>query len=168
MTESLFEGVSKTGNDEIVCNKKNELKKSAEEGHILELKEVGLRYCSLAVEQNMGIHTTFRSRITTFKEHTAPHVTDVNDFVLLRDQAVSERQTVLVPIKFCHIHVSKVLNQQAQSNPTVPIYQPDEKNDFLSMLRVALKLCSDILAQPVHQGLNVCTEDAIACAPESL
>ena len=75
---------------------------------------------------------------------------------------------MLVPIKFCHIPVSQVLNQQAQSNSTIPIYQPEGKDDFLSMVHVALKLRSDILAQPVHQGLNVCTEDAIACVPESL
>ena len=116
----------------------------------------------------MDIPPSFRSRMTTFKEHIAPHVADVYDFVPLRDQAVSERQTVLVPIKFCHIPVSQVLNQQAQSNPVIPIYQPDKKDDFLSMVYVALKLRSDILAQPVHQGLNVCTEDAIACVPESL
>ena len=146
----------------------DELKKSAEQGHILELKEVWLRYCSLAAEQNMDIPPSFRSRMTRFKEHIAPHVADVYDFVLLRDQAVSERQTVLLPIKFCHIPVSQVLNQQAQSNPIIPIYQPDEKDDFLLMVHVALKLRSDILAQPAHQGLNVCMEDAIACVPESL
>ena len=33
---------------------------------------------------------------------------------------------------------------------------------------MALKLCSDILAQPSHQGLNVRKENAIACVPESL
>ena len=146
----------------------DELNKSSEQGHISELKEVWLRYCSLAAEQNMDIPPSFRSRMTTFKEHIAPHVADVYDFVLLRDQAVSERQTVLVPIKFCHIPVSQVLNQQAQSNPIIPIYQPDEKDDFLSMVHVALRLRSDILAQPAHQGLNVCTEDATACVPESL
>ena len=116
----------------------------------------------------MDIPPSFRSLMTTFKEHIAPHVADVYDFVLFRDQAVSERQIVLVPIKFCHIPVSQVLNQQAQSNPIIPIYQPDEKDDFLSMVHVALKLRSDILAQPGHQGLNVCTEDGIACVPESL
>ena len=67
----------------------------------------------------MDIPPSFRSRMTTFKEHITPHVADVYDFVLLRDQAVSERQTVLVPIKFCHIPVSQVLNQQAQSNPII-------------------------------------------------
>ena len=116
----------------------------------------------------MDIPPSFRSRMTTFKEHIPPHVADVYDFVLLRDQVVSEHQTVLVPIKFCHIPVSQVLNQQAQSSPIIPSYQPDEKDDFLSMVHVALKLRSDILAQPAHQGLNVCTEDAIACVPESL
>ena len=79
-----------------------ELKRSAEQGHILELKEVWLRYCSLAAEQNVDIPPSFRSRITTFKEYIAPHVADVYDFVLLRDQAIAERQTMLVPTKFCH------------------------------------------------------------------
>ena len=78
------------------------------------------------------------------------HIAAVYDFVLVRDQAVSERLIVLLPIEFCHIPVSQDLNELAQSNPTFPIYQPDEKYDFLSMVQVALKRWSDILAQPVH------------------
>ena len=106
--------------------------------------------------------------MTTFKEYLAPHVADIYDFVVLRDQAIVERQTVLVPIKFCHIFVSQVLNQQTQSEPVIPVYQPDERDDFLSMVHVALTLRSDILGKPTHQGLNVCKDDAIACVPESL
>ena len=106
--------------------------------------------------------------MSTFKEYIAPHVEDFYDFVLLRDQAISERQTVLVPIKFSHIPVSQVLNQQTQSEPAMPVYQPDESDDFLSMVHVALKLRSDIIAQPSHQGLNVCKEDAIAYVQDSL
>ena len=88
--------------------------------------------------------------MTTFKGHIALHVADVYDFVLLCDQAVSEHQTVLVPIIFCHAPLSQVLNQQAQSNPTIPIYQPDEKDNFLTIVHVVLKHRSDILAQSVH------------------
>ena len=83
-----------------------ELKNSAEQGHIFELKEVWLRYCSLAAEQAIDIPPSFRSRMATFKEYIAPHVADVYDFVLLRDQEIFERRTVLVPIKFSHIPVS--------------------------------------------------------------
>ena len=75
---------------------------------------------------------------------------------------------MLVPIKFSHIPVWQVLNQQTQSEPAMPVYQPDERDDFLSMVHVALKLRSDIIAQPSHQGLNVCKEDAIVCVPDSL
>jgi len=106
--------------------------------------------------------------MTTFKEYLAPHVADIYDFVVLHDQAIVERQTVLVLIKFCHIFVSQVLNQQTQSEPVIPVYQPDERDDFLSMVHVALTLRSDILGKPTHQGLNVCKDDAIACVPESL
>ena len=72
----------------------DELKTSAEQGHILELKEVWLRYCSLANENNIDIPPSFRSRMITFKEHITPHVADFYDFVLLRNQAIAERQTV--------------------------------------------------------------------------
>ena len=75
---------------------------------------------------------------------------------------------MLVPIKFSHIPVSQVLNQQTQSEPAMPVYQPDERDDFLSMVHVALKLRSDIIAQPSHQGLNVCKEDAITYVQDSL
>ena len=71
-----------------------------------------LRFFSLAAEQNVDIPHSFRSRMTTFKEYIAPPVADVYDFRVLRDQATAERQTVLVPIKFCHIPVSQVLNRQ--------------------------------------------------------
>ena len=71
-----------------------------------------------------------------------------------------------MPIKFSHIPVPQVLNQQTQSEPVIPVYQPpDERDDFLSMVHVALKLCSNILGQPTHQGLK---EDAIACISETL
>ena len=33
---------------------------------------------------------------------------------------------------------------------------------------MALKLCSDLLAQPSHQGLKVRKENAVACVLESL
>ena len=138
-----------------------ELKKSAEQGNILELKEVWLRFCSLAAEQNVDIPPSFRSRMSTFKEYLAPHVADIYDFVVLRDQAIAERQTVLVPIKFCHIPVSQVLDKKTQSEPVIPVCQPDERDDFLSMVLVALKLRSDIFGKPTHQGQNVCKEDAI-------
>ena len=60
------------------------------------------------------------------------------------------------------------MNQQTQSESVIPVCQPDERDDFLLMVHVALKLRSDILAQLSHQGLNVCKEDAIACVAESL
>ncbi|CAH3035152.1 unnamed protein product [Porites lobata] len=85
--------------------------------------------------------------MTTFKEHITPHVADFYDFVLLRNQAIAERQTVL-------------------SESRIPVFQPDERDDFLSLVHVALKIRSDILSQPWHQGLNVSREDALACSAE--
>ena len=111
-----------------------------------------LRYCSLASENNIDIPPPFKSRMTTFKEHIAPHVADFYDFVLLLNQAIAERQTVLVPIKFSHIPVSQVLNQQTQPESRMLVFQPDERDDFLelSLVHVSLKIRSDILSQPSH------------------
>ena len=85
----------------------NELKQSAEQGHILELKEVWLCYSSLATAIN--IPPSFQGWMTTFKEHIAPHVADVYEFDFLCNEVISERQTVLEPIKFCHIPVAQLL-----------------------------------------------------------
>lgn len=93
------------------CGFFDELKRSAEQGHNLELKEVWLLYCYLAAEQNMDIPPSFGSRMKSHLKSTSYRIfADVYDFVLLRDQAVSEHQTVLVPIKFCHIPISQALN----------------------------------------------------------
>ena len=59
----------------------DELKKSTEQGNILELKKFWLRYCSQAAEQTIEIPPSFRSRMSTFKEYIAPHVADFYDFV---------------------------------------------------------------------------------------
>ena len=49
----------------------------------------------------------------------------------------------------------------------IPIYNPP-KDDFLSMVHMALKLRSDVLAQATYKGLNVNEEEALACVPDSL
>lgn len=72
--------------------------------------------------------------MTTFKEHIAPHVADFYDFVLLRNQAIAERQTVLVSIKFSHIPVSQVFkstNQNFRSqNPEHPYFNLTKEVTF--------------------------------------
>ena len=52
------------------------------------------------------------------------------------------------------------MNQQAQSNLAIPIYQPDEKYDFLSSSTEASLW---YISAACASGPNVCTEEAIEC-----
>ena len=46
-------------------------------------------------------------------------------------------------------------------------YQPED-DGFLEMVHVALKLRSDIKAQPVYEGFSISEDEAITCIPDSL
>ena len=149
----------------------NDLRKSAANGHILELKEVFSHYCSLAGEEGVEIPPSFLSRISTFKEYIEPHIKDIYEFVKLRNEEITGRQTALLPTEFAHVPVSELLNKRRDAEPDeypIPVYRPDVEDDFLAMVHVALQLRSDILTQPAHKGLNVSEDDAIACVPERL
>ena len=43
-----------------------------------------------------------------------------------------------------------------------------QKDGFLEMVQLALKLRSDILAHPVYQGFVISEEEMVSCVPESL
>ncbi|KAL2094651.1 hypothetical protein ACEWY4_009370 [Coilia grayii] len=149
----------------------NDLRKSAANGHILELKEVFSHYCSLAGEVGVEIPPSFLSRISTFKEYIEPHITDIYEFIKPRNEEITGRQTVLLPTGFAHVPVSELLIKRTDSEPDeypIPVYRPEVEDDFLAMVHVALQLRSDILALPPHKGLNVSKEDAIAYIPEKL
>ena len=64
-------------------------------------------------------------------------------FFLLRNQAIAERQTVVIRTKFCHIPVSQI----CQSDERDGFLSMD---DFLSMVHVALKLRSDIYVRKAY------------------
>jgi len=59
-------------------------------------------------------------------------------------------------------------DEKAAATLTIPTYQPQEEDEFLSMIHVALKRRSDILSHPAYEGVNVSEEEAIKCVPDSL
>jgi len=54
------------------------------------------------------IPSSFLSRTATFKDALLKFVTDIYEFVVLRNAAPSERQTLLVPVRFRHVPLSNV------------------------------------------------------------
>ena len=78
----------------------------------------------------------------------------------LHNQAVEDRQTLLIPTKYAHIPISKLATEDLKS----PLLQFQPKYDgFLEMVHDALMLIFDIMAQPRYEGFNVNEDDAISC-----
>ena len=143
----------------------DELQHVAGNGHSLQLIEIWTRYCDLAKEKDTNIPQSYFSRRATFKAKLVTYVSDVYDFIVLRSEAIENRQTVLVPTKFTHIPISEMINKD-DVDLKIPLYSPDD--GFLEMVHVALRLRSDILSHPQYKGLNVGEDEAISCVPESV
>ena len=88
-----------------------ELKTSAKQGHILELSEVWNRYCELAELAGTEVPQSFVSRRAAFKEKLQS-LLDVYDFVVMHNQAVGDRQTVLIPMSIRHIPITRLLDER--------------------------------------------------------
>ena len=140
-----------------------ELKNSAEQGHILELSEVWNRYCELAEQAGTEVPHSFVSRRATFKKKLQSLFNVcVYDFVVMHNQAVGDRQTVLVPMNIRHIPITRLLDEKDGGESTMQVYKAGD-NEFLELVHVALRLRSDILAQPCHKGLEISEDAVMAC-----
>lgn len=145
-----------------------QLRQSADEGHVLELEQVWLHYKKLADEAGIEIPRSFISRPSTFKEKLSTLVNDIYEFIVLHDQSAYGKQTILLPIKFRNIPFSEWYDQDLEEgSTTIPVFKPPE-DDFLSMVHVALKLRSDILSQPSYNGVDVSKDAEIDCVPPSV
>ena len=110
---------------------------------------------------------SYRSRLSTFKEALIPLVDEVYDFIVLRNAASSERQTLLVPKECAHVLVSKQIDTEDTDEMTIPIFRR-EVDEFRAMVHVALKLCSVVLSHPAFTGVNVNQEAEIASVSNSV
>ena len=146
----------------------NELRYAASQGHVLELAEIWKRYCDISDEANIAIPPSFKTHLATFKEKLQPHVADIFDFIVLYDQAPSDRKSVLVPKHYAHVPIGKMtISEEATECRMIPQFKSKE-DEFMSMVHVALKLRADILVHPPHQGFVVHEDDAIDCVPKDL
>ena len=84
----------------------------------------------------------------------------------MRNQEIGDRQTVLVPMNFRHIPITRLSDERDDESP-MQVYKPGD-NEFLELVHVALRLRSDILAHPHHKGLDISEDAVMACIPDSL
>ena len=143
-----------------------ELKTSAKQGHILELSEVWNRYCEIAEVAGTVVPQSFVSRRKTFKEKLQSLFSEHHDFVVMHNQAVGDRQTILIPLSMRHIPITNLLDQR-DCESMMRQYKAGD-NEFLELVHVALRLRSDILAQPSHKGLDISEDAVMACVPDML
>ena len=66
-----------------------------------------------------------------------------------------------------HILITRLLDEKDGGEPTMQVYKAGD-NEFLELVHVALRLRSDILAQPCHKGLETSEDAVMACIPDSL
>ena len=95
---------------------------------------------------------SFVSRRATFKKKLQS-LLDVYGFVVMHNQAVGDRQTLQIPMSIRHIPIARLLDER-DNESTMQHYKAGD-NEFLELVHVALRLRSDILAQPSHKGLDI-------------
>ena len=83
--------------------------------------------------------------------------------VVMHNQAVSDRQTVLVHMNIRHIPITRLLDEKDGGESTMQVYKAGD-NEFLELIHVALRLRSDTLAQPCHKGLEISEDAVMACS----
>ena len=120
----------------------------------------------MAETADIDVPACFTSRRSSFKEKLKPYISNFFEFVVMHNQAVEDRQTLLVPTKYGHVPISKLIAEDEDAH-TMPAYQPVD-DLFLEMVHVAFKLRSEIMAQPPYEGFNISEDEAISCVPENL
>ena len=86
------------------------------------------------------------------------------NFVFLRNAIPSERQTLLIPVRFRHVPLSEALTND---NSDIPVFREND-DEFLSLVHVALKLRSDILSHPAFKGSDITEENESSSIPSSV
>ena len=66
----------------------NEIRKSANKRHVIQLSEVWNRYCELAIQADVEVPASFKSRRGTFKEKRKNYVQESYDFVTVPNEDV--------------------------------------------------------------------------------
>lgn len=124
------------------------------------------RYTELATESECSIPSSYLSRTANFKETLSRYIGDTYEFVVLRNAAPTERQTLLLPFHFRHVPLADTVHDQNPVENIAVFKQNDE--DFLSLVHVALKLRNDITSHPGSKGVDVNEKEELASIPSSV
>ena len=134
----------------------------------MDLVDVSDRYCKISDDAQAQIPPSFLSRRNTFKDKLADCFEGLYEVVVLHDKARNEPRTVLVPSKFQHLPVSAMINDDGDVKRLIPTFKHDDQDTFLTMVHVTLQIRGDMLSHPKPIGLDISTDIAIDCVPDSL
>ena len=119
----------------------------------------------------IGTPQSFITRRATFKEKLESNVGDIFQFVKPVSVNIAERQTLLIPLKF---QAQRVFETTVETENNfletlkIPKYHPEQEDEFLSLVHVALKIRGDMITKEGHKGLSVSKVDVTGCIPKSL
>ena len=118
-----------------------ELRISADRGHILCLDDVWMRYEKLAEESGVSIPNSFYSRRSTFKVEVQSLIADSFTFFQPLDKEPGERKMLLIPTKYEHAALARMTQEAEDFDGTFQLPQYKGHDDiFLSLVHVALKI----------------------------
>ena len=104
---------------------------------------------------DIGIPQSFISSRATFKEKLGIKVGDIYQFFKQLNVSTTERQTLLTPLK-CQtkkvFETAVKTNDDLLENLNAPKYHPEQDDEFLSLVHVALKIRGDMTAKGLIVG----------------
>ena len=147
----------------------NELEYAAYQGIVLKLDDVWNRHVELTKELNITIPASLASRKSTFKDKIEAKLGGIIQFYRPLDVEISDRQTIIIPTRY-QVHGISQLSKTIGEELSIPSFHPEQEDEFLALVHVALKIRSDITKKSIKSKkiMEVREDDALECIPESL
>ena len=83
---------------------------------------------------------------------------------------LNNNDTYMFPINHFEEGISSIINQNEKEldESIIPKFHPQNENEFLDLVHVALRLRGEIMEKTGYQGMSVTEDAAVGCIPENL
>jgi len=137
----------------------------ASKGDVVALDDVWDRYIQFANEYNTISSSSYKDK-HTFGICLKSKVKDFYQFF----NKLSYNETIMFPINYLKEGISSIIHQNENElqEQMIPKYCPENENEFLSLVHVALRLRGQLLEKTGYHGISVTEDAAIKCIPEDL
>ena len=142
-----------------------ELKTAALQGDVVLLDDVWIRYQNYANEYNLKSNGSYKDK-HTFGICLKNKISDSFEFV----NKLNDNETVMFPINHFKEGIASIIQQNKKEieESIIPKYRPENNDEFLALVHVALSLRGELMAKPGYTGVSVTEDAAVGCIPENL